>query len=148
MATTGLVAKGVTNKGVTVYASDTGLGAGTVTSSAVSGMDQFTSANFVVDATLAGTAPTLDVYLQTKLPNGDWTDIAHFTQLTATGKSYFSFVNAAATADAVIQDAALTAGSKTGVLGDTIRVKGVIAGTAPSGCSFTVYGSFYAKTLQ
>ncbi len=127
-----------------LYTSDTHLAAGTVTSDAISGLNMFGAADLTLKATIAGTS-TLNVYIQRQLPDGSWTDIVSFTQLSATGVRYIQWADAAMTADASVSDAALPAAQiKAGLLGDAIRIKGVVAGAAPD-VQFTVYGSFYRR---
>lgn len=143
MATTVAPDKGMpVAKNVALYTSDTGLGAGTVTSSDIL-VDTYSSADFLIDATIAGAAPTLNVYIQKKGPNGNYSDIVSFTQLTATGKKWVTFLPAAATADGAVQDAGLAAGSvlKTN-LGQVLRIKAVFGGTI-SGSAVNVWGDFY-----
>jgi hypothetical protein len=126
----------------TLYTSDAALGAGTVTSSAILIGDAYVAADLVVKATISGTT-TLNVYIQKQLADGSWSDVVSFTQITATGGRTATVYPVNATADAAIQDAALTAGSiRATLIGKMIRVKGVVAGASPN-CQFTVYGDFF-----
>jgi hypothetical protein len=127
---------------ITLYASDAALGTGTVTSGDITGLIPYSMADIVVDATISGTT-TLNVYVQKLLPNGSYTDIISFTQISATGKRYAAFLPNAATADQAIQDAALTAGTiAKNSLGAVWRIKGVVAG-ASANAQFNVYADFY-----
>lgn len=129
-------------KNVALYTGDTGLGSGTVISSDIL-VDSFSAADFLIDATLAGASPTLNVYIQKKGPNGNYSDLISFTQLTATGKRWITFLPTAPTADIAISDAALAAASVIkSNLGQVIRVKAVFGGTI-SGSAVNVWGDFY-----
>lgn len=59
---------------------------------------------------VSGTAPTLDIKIQSKGPDGQWYDIESFTQKTATGQD----------------SRAIT------VFGETLRISYTIGGTTPS----------------
>ena len=105
-------------------------------------VEGFTQAVLQLAVTAAsGTTPTLDLYLQLRLPDGaTYTDLAHFTQATSTGNWYVSMVTGS-NAAAAAQDAALAAGSVASLnfLGNW-RLKWVIGGTNPS-FTFAVYSS-------
>jgi hypothetical protein len=97
------------------------------------GSDRFTQLILFINATLvSGTSPTLDVYLQTLLPdNTTWCDIAALTQMAATAKRVLSFV-AGGNADFVQTDGTLAAATiKACPLGRQIRVKYKPGGTNP-----------------
>lgn len=129
-------------KNVALYTGDTGLGSGTVTSSDIL-VDSFSSADFLIDATLAGASPTLNVYIQRKGPNGNYSDFISFTQLTASGKRWINFLPTAPTADVAISDGALAAASVVKCnLGQVIRIKAIFGGTI-SGSAVNVWGDFY-----
>lgn len=104
----------------------------------------FTQAVLQLSVTAAsGTSPTLDLYLQKRLPDGaTYTDLAHFTQATTTGNWYVSMVTGA-NAAAAAQDAALAAASVASIdFQGAWRLKWVIGGTSPS-FTFAVYCSLY-----
>jgi hypothetical protein len=131
--------------GVLLYTSASNLGAGTVTSSTYLGADVYKRADFLIVATIAGTT-TLDIYLQKLLGDGStWADIAHATQISATGKALITFDPAiiSGAVPIVITDAGLAAGTvaKTG-FGAKMRLKGVVAGASPD-ATFSVYADFY-----
>ena len=110
------------------------------------GMERYTSAEFFISvASVTGSTPLFDIYIQTLLADGStWQDLVHFTQITTTATERAFFVTSAATATAAVQTAALAAATiKTGIsLGHTIRVHVVAAGTTPSAL-IKAYGSFY-----
>lgn len=111
-------------------------------------------------ATVSGTTPTIDVYIQKKLGQASATDVnpgpptgvaiyddlLHFTQLTTTnsirlsnvvtgpiGVSTVATPTITAPADYAQSDAALAAGTlRLGPIGPLWRVKYVISGTTPS----------------
>ena len=93
---------------------------------------------------VAGTTETLDVYVQTLLPDGaTYTDLAHFTQVTTSTGDWWISMATGSTGASVVQDAALAAGSVALLnFGSTWRLKWVISGTSPS-YTFTVFASFF-----
>src|SRR5512146_762689 len=97
-------------------------------------VEGFTQAMLQLKVSAAsGTSPTLDLYLQTRLPDAStYTDLAHFVQATTTGSSYVSMVTggnlAAATSDASLAAATVNAIAFQG----NWRLKWVIGGTNPS----------------
>ena len=109
------------------------------------GMEKYTSALFVVTSgTVTGTSPTLNVYIQTLLPDGStWQDIVSFTQITAATSRIAHFVTGAAS-EAAVQTEALTAGSIKAIgLGNFIRVRCVVGGTNPSFADVIVTANFF-----
>ncbi len=118
----------------------------------LSGFAPYTSATFVLDVTAAATEvdDTLNAYVQRKLPNGDYEDIASFTQVLGNGgaKTFRADVYAGASAgsfSASINDGALAAGSVADLAwGDKLRVKWVQvdAGGSADSFSFTVDANF------
>lgn len=143
MASTGSLPSGLlVADSIPLYQSAATLGVGTVVSDSRPCPD-YTNAEFTLNCT-AITTGTLDVYIQRQVSSGDWTDVYHFTQLSATGKRWVHIQPQGMTADSALQDAALAAATYKGCsLGDTIRVKGVVAGASPA-CTFTVTATFYA----
>lgn len=128
--------------GVKIYSSDAALGAGTVTSDAISDLGYYSQAEFTVSATISGTT-TLNVYIQKLLASGDWDDLVSFTQISATGKKTINFAPVAFTTDHAPAIATLAAGSmQKGNLGHTIRVQAVVAGASPN-AQVDVYASFF-----
>lgn len=113
-------------------------GAQSVTfTSTTKGCDRYSACKIEVNVTAAsGTSPTLDIKLQTLLPdNTTWMDVAAFNQITGISKNVLDFVSAGSTVNAVTTDT-LTAGTILSVLlGRRIRLRGIVAGTNPS---FTV----------
>ena len=94
----------------------------------------------VLDVTAAsGTTPTLDVYIQGSYDGVNWTDIGHFTQVTAAGRRYLSIkprqdtATTTATEDWAEQVRNLAAGSVRNIAAPClIRADAVIGGTTPS----------------
>lgn len=108
------------------------------------GVGRYTTALFMATAaTVTGTSPTFDIYIQTLLPdNTTWQDIAHFTQITGTANRIVWFVTGASS-EAAVQTAALAAGTIKAIgLGGAIRARVVVGGTNPSGV-IAVYASFW-----
>ncbi len=132
------VAAGVTPGNVTLK-SPSSDGPGTFTTVEVTGFATFKQIAVMCDVTSFITATSLDVYIQRRqdsaIPTTRWTDIAHFTQFTATG-TRFARLNAQdtpGTADEALQDATLTAATvRQGPWTDGWRVKYVIVGAAAS----------------
>jgi len=112
----------------------------------IPGIEKYTSAIFQLEVgTVTGTTPTLDVYVQTFLPdNTTWEDIVHFTQVTSSTSHQLAwFVSGAATL-AAVQTEGLSAGTiRAFGLGNSIRVRCVVAGTSPSFGNTVVYASFF-----
>ena len=109
------------------------------------GMEKYTSALFVATSgAVTGTSPTLNVYIQTLLPDGStWQDIVSFTQITAATSRIAHFVTGAAS-EAAVQTEALTAGSIKAIgLGNYIRVRCVVGGTNPSFTDVVVTANFF-----
>lgn len=109
------------------------------------GMEKYTSALFVATSgAVTGTTPTLNVYIQTLLPNGStWQDIISFTQITTATSRIAHFVTGAAS-EAAVQTEALTAGSLKAIgLGNFIRVRCVVGGTNPSFTGVIVTANFF-----
>jgi hypothetical protein len=82
----------------------------------------------------AGTAPTLDVFLQTSNDGTTWTDRVHFNQITTTASNqYVGLANTAGLPVTVVTDRTLAAGTKVdGPIGYFGRFIVNISGTAPS----------------
>ena len=130
--------------GTTVTASTTGDGTNT---GATIPVDTFTSCLlYLTTGTGTGTSPTLNVYLQTLLPdNTTWTDLIAFTQATTAATTQVATVVSQIAAPYTKTDAALAAGSlKATHMGSMWRVKVVIGGTNPSYATIKLYGSFFA----
>ena len=107
------------------------------------GVERYTTALFfLVAATVTGTSPTYDVYIQRLLPdNTTWQDIIHFTQVTTTSNQIAHFVTGASSI-AAVQTAALAAATTKAIsLGGAIRAHVVVGGTNPS-ASIAVYADF------
>lgn len=121
------------------------LSAATVTSSIttpdIPGIDFFTLATLFWNVTAgSGTSPTIDCYVQKKLVDptfatagtGTYQDIAHFAQITSTGKRVMSLVNGGNLEEAQ-QTNALAASTVNSVhFGSVWRISFVVAGTTPS----------------
>ena len=121
------------------------------TSTAVDNLGWVKRLHAVLDVTAVptGGTPTLDVYVQTQMGNGDWQDIAHFTQVVgSTTKEMLAWKGPGATeagtqaeAAAVTvdnfftnEDAALAATTvRLLPLGDSLRVKWVFAAGGSTG---------------
>tara|TARA_Y100000310_G_scaffold344641_1_gene458487 strand:- start:1189 stop:2397 length:1209 start_codon:yes stop_codon:yes gene_type:complete len=113
-----------------------------------------------VTAVPSGGSPTLDVYIQSQAPSGDWQDIAHFTQVTGSTTAEnvvwtsegevlgTQSESAAVTVDNYFadQDAALTAATvRRLILGDSMRIKWVFAAGGSTGdYTFAVENTFHA----
>jgi hypothetical protein len=109
--------------------------------------------------TVSGTSPTLDVYIQKRIPQAATTDVSggipsgtaiyddilHFTQITTSATTRVSHISnyylpatsanatVLTTADWLQQDAALTAGNlRVGPIAGDWRVKYTVAGTSPT----------------
>lgn len=99
-----------------------------------------------VDVTaISGTSPTLDVYLQTKLPDEvNPCDLAAMTQITSgTPRRVLNF-SSGGNSEYLVTDGTMTAGTiKTASIGGYVRVKAVIGGTNPS---FTMSIDLGART--
>lgn len=107
-------------------------------------VDSYTAADIHLSITaVAGTSPTLNVYVQKWLPDlSTWQDVISFTQATAASAQIASFVSAGNSV-AAVQTEALAAGSiKTTLMGAYWRVRWVIAGTSPS-FTFSVSADFF-----
>jgi len=97
-------------------------------------IDQASMVFIEVDVTAAsGTSPTLDVYLQTELPDGtNYADIAAFTQITGVARRAMSFVSGG-NSEYLVTTATLTAGTmRPHTLGKFCRIVAKIGGTNPS----------------
>lgn len=93
------------------------------------GLDWYGSV--LVELAVTAANGTLDVFLQTLLPDGTtWTDLGKFAQVTSASKRYLSLTSGGGLESAV-QDAAMTTvGSRDFVFGEAVRVKYVITGTS------------------
>jgi hypothetical protein len=101
--------------------------------SSLKGADRFTQLLLVIKtANVTGTGPTLDVKLQTLLPDGTtWCDIAAFTQITNATTRVMGFISSG-NAEFQQTDGTLAANTiKTVPLGRVLRLKLVIGGTNP-----------------
>lgn len=112
----------------------------------IPGMERYTSALFMLSGgTVTGSTPTLDVYIQTLMPDGaTWCDILAFTQKTAstfTEKAWF-VMGASEVAAITTSTLTQTTAAKIG-LGNHIRVNCKLTGTTPSFADVVVYASFY-----
>lgn len=94
---------------------------------------------------IAATTNTTDVYIQTKDSSGNWLDMVHFAQLTASSaNSYFATVPVAGGRIYIGQAAStsISAGAiGAPVLSRDIRVVGIIGGSTPT-TSYTVKAWF------
>lgn len=116
---------------------------GTGVASNPSGIEEFYSALFFLNVTaVSGTVPTLQVYVQMRLPDGiAWQDIVSFTLVTAAGKQVAGVTPNGAFTPIAQQVGALAPGSVNNLpLGEVFRIQWVIGGTAPS-FTFAVYAS-------
>ena len=136
------------------------IGAASGTSTAVDNLGWIKALLAVLNVTVVptGGTPTLDVYLQTQLPNGDWQDLAHFAQVGgSTSKQILAWEGprngsgtqgegAALTIDHhhALEDAGLTASTvRLLPIGDSLRVKWVFAAGGSTGdytFDFTICG--------
>jgi hypothetical protein len=109
------------------------------------GIERYTSAIVELDVTAnSGTSQTLDVFVQTLLPDATtWQDLAHFAQFTTSNATHVASIVSGGDSIGVANQSDLAAATiKDFVLGDTWRVRFVIAGTNPS-FTFAVHASFY-----
>ena len=107
----------------------------------IPGIDFYTLATLFWNVTAGtGTSPTIDCYIQKKLVDptfstagtGTYHDIAHFAQITSTGKRVMSLVNGGNKEEAQ-QTNALAASTVNSVhFGSVWRISFVVAGTTPS----------------
>lgn len=107
------------------------------TSSAKFDASRVRSAFFLLTVgTVSGTAPKLDVYLQSSPDDGTtWYDFAHFAQVTATATRQAKWVRdvTPSTPEEATQTAALAAGTvRQGPVLAWWRGRAVLAGTNPS----------------
>lgn len=110
------------------------------------GMEKYTSALFhATVGTVTGTSPTLDIYIQTLLPdNTVWQDIAHFTQITSSSAARVLHFVVGASSEAAVQTEALAAATIKAIgLGCFIRVRCVVGGTNPSFGDVLVQANFF-----
>jgi hypothetical protein len=109
--------------------------ADTFTSDTFPGVAAFSSCLITVQVgTFAGTGPTLNVYVQTLMPDGtSWCDVAAFTQVSASSvKRCMGLTNGGAL-EFLQTDGTLTAGTiRQMPWGDTWRIKYIVGGTNPS----------------
>jgi hypothetical protein len=135
---------------VTLY-SATALAA-SASSEITSGVERYTTAMFQLEVTSpTGTSETLDVYIQTLLPDGvngaasgTWQDIVHFAQVTTTASHQICWFVSGGSNVAAIQTAALAAGTVKAIgLGSVLRVRAVITGTNPAYATVQVLAHFY-----
>jgi hypothetical protein len=119
VAATPLTTTGTTAVGITPFA-----------------LGSFDACLFTVEVTaVSGTAPTLDMYVQSSINGLNFFDRVHFTQITTTG-NFVAGITAHSTAGLVPQamtQNALAAGTVVnGPIGGWLRFSYVIAGTTPS----------------
>ena len=110
------------------------------------GVEKYTSALFQLGVgTVTGTSPTLDVFIQTLLPDGStWQDILAFTQVTSSTSSQKGWFVSGAASVAVVKTEALAAATAEPIgLGNYIRVRCKVGGTNPSFGNVVVYANFY-----
>lgn len=128
---------GINPKNVTLF-SATSLAASTTGNGTDTGwiehVSRFTSAQLYLKCgTVTGTSPTLNVYIQTLMPdNATWTDLVSFTQITSSNASITASVISAEIAPYATTDATLAAGVKATHMGAKWRVKLVVGGTNPA----------------
>lgn len=80
----------------------------------------------------SGTSPTLDLYVDTRLDGTAYTNIAHFTQMTAVGTKVLHITKRQVTAE-VDGSADANAGAvKAFGWADDLRVRAVVGGTSPA----------------
>lgn len=119
---------------------------------AIVGVERFTTAEFLlsVDAGMTGTGETLDVYIQTLLPDGapgagsgTWQDIIHFAQVTTSASEQIAHFVTGASSVAAVQTAALAAATIKAIsMGCIIRVRCIVGGTNPSYPAVDVFAHF------
>ena len=105
-----------------------------VTGNTLSGCDKFTAVNMQVTvASIGGTSPTLNVYLQQLAADGSkWYDIASMTQITANGDYMLCYVSAGSS-NFTTTTGSLTAGTiRTVPMGRFQRVHCDLGGTSPT----------------
>lgn len=117
-----------------------------VSGAKIPGVEKYTSALFQLEVgTVSGTSPTLNVYIQTLLPdNSTWQDIVSFTQVTSSTSHQIAHFVTGASSLAAVQTEALSAGTIKAIsLGFYIRVRCVVGGSTPSFGTTVVYGNFF-----
>lgn len=100
---------------------------------------------FVLDATAhAGTSPTLDVKIQTSVDGINWDDIGAFAQLAASDTRRYMYINCmvvSASPEHLEADGTLAAATvRQGPVGQMIRAKYVIGGSAGQSVTFSLKG--------
>lgn len=105
-----------------------------------SGLGGYAAAAFTLDVTAAATdaIDTLNVFVQTQLPSGEWLDIVHFTEVLGNGgaKTHVGKVFANVAETMFETGAALAEGAVRNILGEHYRVRYAIV-DADSDASFT-----------
>lgn len=142
MATTPTSPWGARRRAILASAARTATGNMTGT---LTGIERYTSAIVELDVTAnSGTSQTLDVYVQTLLPDATtWQDLIHFAQFTTSNATHVASIVSGGDSIGVANESDLGAGTiKDFVLGDTWRVRFVIGGTNPS-FTFAVHMSLY-----
>lgn len=116
---------------------------------AVSGLGEFTQAEFQLDVTAAATeaGDTLDVYVQTTIDGTNWIDVVHFTQVLGNGgaKRYVAKINGTEPQAMFENGTALAAGAVRNILGDQYRVRYAIVDVVTAdnqSFTFSVKGNF------
>jgi len=107
---------------------------------------------FVLDVTVLDTdaGDLLDVYIQRRLPNGDWDDVVAFTQQAGTGSAATLvadvYADPVASDERAVTDGTLAAGTVRKVLiGDAFRVKWVVTDAGTDDATFTFSVHVYAR---
>ena len=101
--------------------------------SAFAGLGAFKDAEILVHVTAAaGTSPTLDVFLDTRLDGTNWVNLAHVTQITGTTTRVAHITKRNPALDLVVASDAGAGTVRAIGWADDLRVRSEIAGTGPS----------------
>lgn len=140
---TNIPASGVSTCGINLVASNT-ITSTTTGTGTLNVLDCFSVAFLQAKVTAAsGTSPTLDIYIQSQLPDGStYDDLVHFGQFTTTGSKVATVVagNQGAHNQATRTLAAATVQTMT--LGAIWQIDCVVAGTSPS-FTWELWGNFF-----
>jgi len=97
----------------------------------------FDGVTFELNVTaVTGTSPTLDVYIQTQDSAGNWRDVVHFTQITASSASRYYAEITPGSGDryiGAVTSTGISAGTLgVGILTNNLRAVSQIGGTTPT----------------
>lgn len=125
----------VRNAGSVNYISSTGVLAANITGETISGCDKFSGVNILFTiASVVGTSPTFDIYLQQLAPDGTtWYDIAAGPQVSTASSIIVSAISGGPSYFVVTNGTLAASSSNLVEFGGFQRVKVVKGGTNPGG---------------